>query len=75
MLGNVFEWTKEWAKDWFASPAAAAATDPKGPDSGEFKALRGGGWFEPPELIRVPDRSRTDEDSLEHNVGFRCVAE
>ena len=40
MHGNVWE----WCLDWNGSMPSSAVTDPKGPDSGEGKEIRGGCW-------------------------------
>jgi formylglycine-generating enzyme required for sulfatase activity len=71
MLGNVVEWTN----DWHSSAISKDATDPKGPPSGEFKALRGGGWFDDGTLIRASYRSRIEIGDRDYNIGFRCVGE
>jgi formylglycine-generating enzyme required for sulfatase activity len=41
--GNVWEWTS----DWYGASAYASApdVDPTGPAEGEFRTIRGGGWF------------------------------
>jgi formylglycine-generating enzyme required for sulfatase activity len=71
MLGNVVEWTN----DWHTSAISQAAIDPTGPASGEFKVLRGGGWFDDARLIRASYRSRIEVGDRDYNIGFRCVGE
>jgi len=41
MSGNVWEWTMNWYADRYD---ANDLTDPKRPDSGTYKVLRGGSW-------------------------------
>ncbi|MBR1726293.1 MAG: SUMF1/EgtB/PvdO family nonheme iron enzyme [Muribaculaceae bacterium] len=38
MSGNV----SEWCQDWFGSYNSNEQTDPTGPDSGEYRVIRGG---------------------------------
>ncbi len=40
MHGNIWEWTN----DWYGQYDVENTTDPKGPDNGETKVIRGGGW-------------------------------
>jgi len=71
MLGNVVEWTN----DWHSVALSRENIDPKGPATGEFKVLRGGGWFDDARLIRASYRSRIEVEDRDYNIGFRCVGE
>jgi formylglycine-generating enzyme required for sulfatase activity len=71
LAGNVWEWTA----DFYGPYSAAAVTDPKGPDSGDTRVVRGGafngaepGWAKP------AWRWRTAPTSKSHGIGFRCAA-
>ncbi len=70
MLGNVVEWTNDWH-----TAAPSESTDPTGPTGGEFKVLRGGGWFDDARLMRASYRSRIEIGDRDYNIGFRCVGE
>ena len=42
MAGNVAEWTLDWfAEDTYTTPAEA---DPTGPETGDYRVVRGGAW-------------------------------
>jgi formylglycine-generating enzyme required for sulfatase activity len=71
MLGNVYEWTNTV----YTNSLSPETTDPKGPATGEFKTLRGGGWFDTPDIIRASYRSRIEDDDYDYDIGFRCVGE
>lgn len=70
MAGSVHEWTA----DWFGEYQTGAATDPKGPASGDAHPARGGGWatsgaanVQATHRVRFPPATRRDD------LGFRCV--
>jgi formylglycine-generating enzyme required for sulfatase activity len=71
LAGNVYEWTA----DWFGAYAEAAATNPKGPENGTAKSIRGGAWYNNPWDLRVSYRYLNHADGLSSVVGFRCVRE
>ncbi len=71
MSGNVFEWTN----DWYASDTYSQSprTDPTGPEEGEERTLRGGGWNASEENLRVKRRFDGSPDNANNRVGFRLA--
>lgn len=53
MAGNVMEFT--W--DWYGDYSSTAQTDPRGPSSGSFRVVRGGGWIHDALYCRVANRN------------------
>lgn len=71
MLGNVVEWTHTWY--WVQHNQENI--NPTGPSIAEYKSLRGGGWWDDPDLVRASYRARIEPDSEDYNIGMRCVSE
>ncbi len=76
MVGNV--WT--WVSDWYSSQyySVSPASNPQGPSSGKFRALRGGFYlFANPSLVwwyGVTLRSGTIRSYIyDYEIGIRCA--
>lgn len=65
----------EWCHDWFGPYPGAAAANPRGPDEGDARVIRGGSWFNEPEALRPANRHRHPPDSRQTNLGLRLVWE
>ena len=69
MHGNVFE----WCLDWYGDYASGSVADPKGPTSGLFRVLRGGGWIYDARECRSAYRDFGPPNSGRNSLGFRVV--
>jgi formylglycine-generating enzyme required for sulfatase activity len=71
MSGNVAEWCQDWyAKDYYTS---SPKNNPAGPDGGEYRAVRGGSWFDGPRSVRAAFRYGDRPSGRYVNYGFRVA--
>ena len=70
MTGNVWEWCSDW---WNRSYSSGKKVNPKGPISGEFRLIRGGGVFGTSFYSRVSHRGFLYPQWGNIGVGFRLV--
>lgn len=69
MSGNV--WELCW--DWQAAYSSSVINDPKGPDTGSSRVIRGGSWGHSPADVHVAGRSWSAPAATSDFVGFRLA--
>jgi len=71
MAGNVAEWVHDTYDDKYYSKSPYR--DPKGPEDGQNKVIRGGSWRESPNGARVSKRFQAKLWRTDATIGFRCA--
>ncbi len=75
MTGNVWEWVADYYADYPPEWADTPQRNPKGPDHGDERVLRGGGWNSSDKTWMRPSfRYHNDPAARSHGNGFRCAA-
>ena len=71
MAGNVMEWTADYYRT--ESPQSMSTVNPRGPDAGATRSMRGGSWRQPPFFARTSYREPATPETRSTEVGFRCA--
>jgi formylglycine-generating enzyme required for sulfatase activity len=69
MHGNVWEWCQDWSGPY----PARGASDPQGPDRGQYRIARGGSWYYPLLAARSANRYYFLPHTKNYNLGFRVA--
>ena len=72
MVGNVMEWTNDWY--YLNYYAFMPKVNPKGPETGLYRSVRGGGWADGVgEEVATFFRNFSDPELRASTIGFRCA--
>ncbi|MFN7922013.1 MAG: SUMF1/EgtB/PvdO family nonheme iron enzyme [Bryobacteraceae bacterium] len=71
MAGGVSEWVADWFEREYYK--ASPAKNPRGPETGVYKVIRGGAWSDAAPRCTVFFRNWVRPNQKTPNLGFRCA--
>ena len=72
MAGNVWEWVSDWYSETYYQDSPLS--NPLGPDSGQYRVLRGGSFDSSTSGVRTTNRYRYEPIYTLLSIGFRCAS-
>ncbi len=71
MAGGVSEWCSDWFDRLYYQNSPAK--NPRGPEAGLYKVIRGGAWSDPATRVTVFFRNWVRPNQTSPNIGIRCA--
>ncbi len=71
LAGNVSEWVHDWHSPEYY--LFAPKKNPRGPEKGQYKIIRGGNWRNQADDVSLTYRNATAPNVRNDTVGFRCA--
>ncbi len=72
LAGNASEWVADWYAEGFAS---GDVYNPRGPDEGTGRVVRGGGRYDPVNRLASAARYYAEPETRADDIGFRCASD
>ncbi len=71
LTGNVTEWIADWHDESYYQ--RSPERNPRGPETGTERGLRGGAWTKLPIFVRATFRDSSTPTDRNNLIGFRCA--
>ncbi len=71
LSGNVWEWISDWYDENYYQ--TSPEYNPKGPENGSLRIIRGGSWSIPKRFSRCSNRRKASSSGRHINTGFRIA--